>query len=264
MNLVSFTSDFGLRDNYVGVVKGVMLSINPNLQVIDLSHEIAPFAVAQAAYTLSTACNYFPEGTVHLVVVDPGVGTDRLPLILHTPKYDFIGPDNGIFSHIPDNKSLKNYVIRRDRIHSFYKIHPEAGSTFDGRDLFGPAAALISKGIKPEEIADPLEDMPVLLSDMLSPEYGWQYIDVMHVDHFGNMITALHRSYLKDKMTLRYVKIRDRLIETVSDCYQKVQIGELLAVWGSSGYLEISVNQGNAAKLLNYSSGKNLLEVFIE
>jgi S-adenosylmethionine hydrolase len=263
MNLITFTSDFGLQDNYVGVVKGVMLGINPAVTIVDLSHNIAPFSVEQAAFTINTAYRFFPQGTVHLAVIDPGVGSVRNPLIVQTAKYFFVGPDNGIFTHILDTEGTKCYVIRRESVRRQGKIDPEESTTFDGRDLFGPAAALLSAGVGIDRLADPMNDAPVLLSGPFTPKPGVQPVRVMHVDHFGNLVTMLHRDCLKGGMQLKQVILAGNVIGRISEGYQDVAEGELLAVWGSSGYLELSVNQGRAADLLGDEPEKAQIEVEI-
>ena len=264
MNLITFTSDFGLQDTYVGVVKGVMLGINPAVKIVDLSHNVAPFAVEQAAFMIETACRFFPQGTVHLAVVDPGVGSERKALILRTPKHLFVGPDNGIFTHILNREGTESYVIRREAVRRLGETDPGNSTTFDGRDLFGPAAALLSTGFGIDRLADPMNAAPVRLSDDFRPKTGVQPIRVIHIDHFGNLVTMLHRDSLKGSMKLKRVILAGKVISRIAAGYQDVGEGELLAVWGSSGYLELSVNQGRAADLLGDEPGTAQIEVEIQ
>lgn len=258
VNLVSFMSDFGLRDNYVGVVKGIMMKINPDLKIVDISHGITPFATGEANYLLTTAYHYFPKETVHLVVVDPGVGTDRAALILRSASHIFVGPDNGVFTNLIQHEGIKCFVIRREALNEAAGINPGQSRTFDGRDLFGPAAALLSRGAKIEDLTEPMKDDPFLLERPFADRKGKIRIRIIHVDHFGNIITDLHRSHLKDGLKVISVKTKENIINEISQNYHDVPEGELLALWGSNGYLEISVNQGNAAKSLAYKTGDSV------
>ncbi len=264
MNVVSFMSDFGLEDHYVGVVKGIMLRINPDVRIIDLSHGLKPFATRQAAYLLGSSYRFFPKDTVHLTVVDPGVGTDRTPLILRTASYFFVGPDNGIFTDLLKYEGVKIYQIQRDAVNALGGINSGLDTTFDGRDLFGPVAALISRGINIEDLAKPMGMRPVLLEEPVCTAKGWQSVKVLHIDHFGNIITALHRNHLKNNLMLGKVKAGARLIQQISKSYGDAPVGSLLAIWGSSGYLEISINQGSAAKLLNCIPESDIIKVNIQ
>ncbi len=264
MNVVSFTSDFGLQDSYVGVVKGVMLRINPLLQIVDLSHDIKPFAVEQAAYILSSSYRFFPVGAVHLAVVDPGVGTDRAPLILRRKNCFFVGPDNGIFTDILNDKRTETYAINRVAVAEISDTKAGVSMTFDGRDLFGPAAALLSKGVDIGKITEPLKQNPVLLPPAVVNGKGDQLVRIIHIDHFGNIITALQCGHLKGKMRLGSIKIGNILINQISKNYQEVSEGHFLALWGSTGYLEISINQGNAAKELKCVPIRDMVEVQIK
>jgi len=264
MNIVSFTSDFGIQDNYVGVVKGVMLRINPLIRIVDLSHGIRPFAVEQAAYMISSSYRFFPDESVHLAVVDPGVGTGRAALVLRKKNCFFVGPDNGIFTDVLGDKGIQIYVLNRAAVAALSDIRVKSGMTFDGRDLFGPAAALLSKGVDIGKIAGPLRQNPVLLHAAVVNGAGVQPVSIIHVDHFGNIITALHRSHLKGKIRLGRIKIGSLLIDQISRNYQDVPEGHFLALWGSTGYLEISVNQGNAAKELKCIPVRDMVEVQIK
>jgi S-adenosylmethionine hydrolase len=251
-------SDFGLRDNYVGVVKGIMMDINPDLRIVDISHGITPFAIGEANYLISTAYHYFPKETVHLVVVDPGVGTKRSALILRSASHYFVGPDNGIFTNLIQHEGVKCYAIRRKALNSIAGINRRSSRTFDGRDLFGPAAALLSRGVRIGDLAEPMVKDPVLVEEPFADRKGKIRIRIIHIDHFGNIITELHRNHLKDGLKVRSVKTTANVIKVVSSSYQEVREGEALAIWGSNGFLEISVNQGDAAKSLKYTIGDSI------
>ncbi|TET79502.1 hypothetical protein E3J38_07110 [candidate division TA06 bacterium] len=242
-NLVTLTTDFGDSQGCVGIMKGVMACINLNVKFIDMAHDIPSHDVFHAAFVLKTAYRYFPEGTVHLAVVDPGVGGSRRPIAVRTDRYYFVGPDNGLFTYIYG----ENEFDAREITEAKYTLGVDS-TTFDGRDIFAPVAAYLSLGVSIEQFGQEMSD-PVRL-DIYRPEYGKGLIKghVIHIDQFGNLITDIERDESEQVMDFRDVRIRagDLVIETVSGAYSDGPPGEPVCVWGSHGHLEVAVSQGRA------------------
>lgn len=242
--IITLTTDFGTKDHYVGAMKGVILGINPNASVIDITHEIDKYNVTEAALKLSSFYSYFPEGTVHVVVVDPGVGGSRKPLALESDGRYFIGPDNGVFS----------LILRRDEAAGVFEIsNPDymldvVSGTFHGRDIFAPASAHILLGARPEDMGSTVSD-PILL-DYPEPEVSGGEITgkVIYADSFGNLVTNIPSKLIAPRSK---VIVGRFTIEQISNTYADVREGELVALVGSSGLLEISVNQGSASEVIN-------------
>ena len=246
--IITLTTDFGLTDPYVGIMKGVILSINPQVNIIDISHAIGAGNIAGGATVLKEACSWFPEGTIHMGVIDPGVGGDRRPLLIQTRKYFLVGPDNGLFTPFINSDDLIS-AIHLDQSRFFL---PDVSSTFHGRDIFAPVAAHLSAGTDPAEMGTPVKDpvqerMPALNlnKDTLTGE-------IIHVDHFGNLITNIQKQaldrFLKGKKA--GIQIRELKIQGIQHTYSTVKPGTPLALIGSSGVLEISVNMGRACDFL--------------
>lgn len=242
--IITLTTDFGTKDHYVGAMKGVILGINPDVSVIDITHEIGKYNVTEAALKLSNFYSYFPRGTVHVVVVDPGVGGPRKPLALESDGHYFIGPDNGVFS----------LILKRDETAGVFEIaNPDymlesVSGTFHGRDIFAPASAHISLGARPEDMGSAVYD--TVLLDYPEPELSGGEIrgKVIYADSFGNLVTNI-----PSKLIARGSKVivGRFTIDRVSNTYADVREGELVALAGSSGLLEISVNQGSASEVVN-------------
>ena len=242
--IITLTTDFGLADPYVGIMKGVILSINPEVKLVDITHEIEPGEIIQAASIMKETHAYFPPGTVHLVVVDPGVGGSRRPLAFRTERFVFIGPDNGIFWPILKEYSWTDMICLTKKEYFLKDI----SGTFHGRDIFAPVAAHLSMGKDLQKMGESISD-PVKL-EISGPDQDRDSISgvVRRVDRFGNLITNLHKDDLKkllDKGDLA-VKIGELEIEGLHETYSDVPEGEMLALFGSSGFLEISENMGRA------------------
>lgn len=260
MPVITLSTDFGGDDPYVGIMKGVILGINPRVTLVDITHSLSPHRLLEVAFKLNTVADYFPKGTIHLAVVDPGVGGVRRPIVIKTEKQSWVGPDNGIFTRIlqahPESR-----VFRLTNPDYFLK---PVSQTFHGRDIFSPAAAHLSRGIPLAALGIPISD-PVLL-DLPEPVFeknslfGW----VLYADRFGNLITNLSRGLMKDRMADRDLRIRigTRTIRGLQENYGRVEPGRLLALFGSSGYLEIACNLGSAAEKVGYVPGK-VIEVRI-
>lgn len=258
---ITLTTDFGLADPYVGIMKGVILSINPAARVIDISHLIKAGSVLQAAGIIRESYTFFPKGTVHVAVVDPGVGTERRLILLETEEYFFVGPDNGIFWPIivahPDIK-----VIHLTETKYFL---PDITHTFHGRDIFAPVAAHLSRGVDPQKMGRPMSD-PVPLQ-VPRPQQTGEVLSgqAIRVDHFGNLITNILQKDLErfSGAARPVIKIGDLVIEGVLKTYADASAGEALAMIGSSGLLEIAVNLGRACDRLGLNS-EDIIGIRIE
>lgn len=248
--ILTLTTDFGTRDAYVSAMKGTILSIASDLTLVDISHQISPQDVMEGAFVLANAVPYFPSDTVHLVVVDPGVGTDRRPVAVEMNDYWFVGADNGLFSLLAEEMSVTRAVVL-DSPSTWRTSEPS--TTFHGRDIFAPAAARLADGVSPADLGttiDPKElehlrwARPTIMSDGIR---GW----IVHIDRFGNCITNIPRSLYEKERGNGDTKLYagSAVIEGIATTYGDVDQGEPLALFGSSGYLEIAVNAGNAAEL---------------
>jgi len=244
--LVTMLTDFGVVDPFVGVMKGIIHGIHPVARVIDLTHEISPHDVRAGAFMLLTAYRYFPHGTVHLAVVDPGVGTGRRAVVVVTTHYLFVGPDNGILTWAANDDGMRFSVsITNDEY-----ILSQPSTTFHGRDIFAPAAAHLCRGVEPEKLGERI-DNPLVL-DFPEPQYhGVSRIvgSIIHIDRFGNLVTNV-RLTDDEKSRIVTVTLKDVSIPGISATYRDVQGKKPLALVGSSGFVEIACNKSNAADIL--------------
>lgn len=263
--IITLTTDFGLDDAYVAAMKGVILEINPEATIVDICHSIEPQNIRQGAFVLSTAVCYFPQDTVHLVVVDPGVGGPRRPIILETDSAIFVAPDNGILSYVIQT-STSQRVSRRSLMklppelqafeitNSKYWRHP-VSSTFHGRDVFAPVAAHVSRGIPLDELGRFIASVNVFpLPRPQSDAVGNLTGHILHIDRFGNLITDITGG---DLPSGRYsIQVAGHQIDSLSPSYEQGR--GLLALLGSSGHLEIASKGGSAARLLGSKPGDEL------
>jgi len=250
---ITLLTDFGLLDNYVGIMKGVILSINPHVALIDLTHNVPPQDVWTAAYLLSTAHPYFPAGTIHVAVVDPGVGTSRRAIAVETERAFFVAPDNGLLTPVLKEENVHRIVALTEPRYWL----PAPSATFHGRDIFAPVAAHISRGVPLEEMGTPIDE-PVLL-DWPYPHKrpdGSIVGHVLHIDRFGNIITDIRRENLDGDVV---VEIAGRCIQGLKRTFAEVEVGEPLAYIGSTGRLEIAIRQGNAASAFGIRRGDEIL-----
>jgi S-adenosylmethionine hydrolase len=252
--ILAFLSDFGLKDPYVGIVKAVVLGINPALCIVDISHQVAPQDVMGGSFVLGSAFREFPPGTVFLAVVDPGVGSQRIGLLAVTERYMFLAPDNGLLSMVfRYSKKVTCFSIEN----SHYFRRP-VSDTFHGRDIFAPVAAHLSLGVEPHFFGPPCSD-PVRLS-WPEPVIRDQYIEgeVIHIDGFGSLILNIpadliqHRKPVSKQFKANIKGMELSILSTYSDATK----GNPLALVGSSGFLEIAVNQGSAAEVLDAGVGE--------
>jgi S-adenosylmethionine hydrolase len=258
VSIITLTTDFGLADGYVGTMKGVILGIAPTVTIVDISHDIAPQDVREAAYTLYAAYPYFPQGTIHVVVVDPGVGSERRAIALRTPQAAFVAPDNGVLSYVVAGERVEQMV---ELTNSRYHLSP-VSYTFHGRDIFAPAAAHLARGIPLAELGQPLTEIITfpIPRPQIRPD-GTIVGQVIHVDRFGNLITSITSKDLVDHSPPggSVVKIKGQSIRGIVNTYAEVTPGKLLALIGSEGHLEISVSGSSASQTLAAKAGDEVL-----
>ena len=251
--VVTLLTDFGTADYFVAAVKGVILTINPLASIVDITHEIPPQDIEAGAFTLLTCYRDFPEGTVHMAVVDPGVGSTRRAIVVNAGSHYFVGPDNGLFS----------YVLDREPSHQTFHLtareyfREEPSSTFHGRDIFAPIAAALSKGVKPAKLGPRVEDavrLPALTP--VKRADGTVEGRIIHIDRFGNCITNLTRDDLPQTDGQKLL-VKRRVIKAFRQFYadEDGSKNQMFAIWGSAGFLEISLNGASAAARLKVKRG---------
>jgi S-adenosylmethionine hydrolase len=249
--IITLTTDFGLSDPYAGVLKGVIWGISPGARVVDLTHQVRPQAVLQGGFVLATAYRYFPRGTVHLAVVDPGVGTARPAVAVESPYALFVAPDNGLLSYVWEELTdAERGATRFVELTEPRFWLDQVSATFHGRDLFAPVAAHLAAGTDLAELGRPLKDL--VLDPQLRPSLqkdGTVLGRVVHVDRFGNAITNVEgkRVAAMAREGRFHCEVSGHLLEGLSQTYADVQPGQPLALIGSSGRLEIAVREGSAA-----------------
>lgn len=254
--VVTLTTDFGTQDGNVGVMKGVILGLNPDASIVDLSHDIPPQAVAHAAYVLRRSYAYFPPGTIHVVVVDPGVGTDRRAIALDAGSALFVAPDNGVLTYVLTDLGSAGRQPRLVHLTNAQYWLPQVTSVFHGRDLFAPVAGHLSLGLPIDDLGPPIDDPVTLPPPRLQREPGKVGGQVMHVDHFGNLLTNIPGSDLA-KLG-QHIATRIDTIEIVglSRTFGHGRPGDLIAYVDSSGHLAIAVVNGSAQALLHCQVGQ--------
>ncbi len=240
--IVTLTTDFGLDDHYVGVMKGVIASIAPQARTVDVTHQVRPYAIEQGAFFLSRSYRWFPPGTVHLAVVDPGVGTSRRALAVFADGHYFVGPDNGLLPAALGDLSALVFAIDEAR----WGLHP-LSATFHGRDLFAPAAAWLARGKSLTQMGEPVKDW--VRSEPLKG------VRVVSIDRFGNVVTSLRPEELTAGTALVCGGVR---VSGMARTYQEAPAGAPFLIVGSSELVEISVRRGSAAKRLGLSVGDEL------
>ena len=248
---ITLTTDFGLADGYVGAMKGVILDILPWVQVVDITHAIEPQNIRQAAFVLYTVAPHFPECTVHVVVVDPGVGTERRPIAVYTESAVFVGPDNGVFAWIYKTQTVREI---RELVNPYYR-RAHVSPTFHGRDLFAPFAAHIAAGVPPTSVGPAISD-PVTF-EIPDPQVqgdGSIHGHVVHIDGFGNVITNISESMLGDAAAWTF-QVGEHQVSQFQPAYGYARAGELVAIIDSIGLLEIAIRNGHAARALGVQVG---------
>ena len=267
MSIITLLTDFGEEDEFVGVMKGVVLSVNPSATIIDISHRVDPQDIVEAAYRIPSYYKFFPRGSVHIIVVDPGVGSNRAIIALEMAGHVFLAPDNGVLSLLLDCGDIDSIV----RVNNKDFFLTPVSQTFHGRDIFAPVGAHISMGIAVGKTGTPVGRGDLVGLDLQKP---WLTDDgklvgiIISIDRFGNLITNIELSHVTELFgsppdaTLQ-VEVRKHKIEGLSASYQQAAIENLLAIIGSRGYLEIAVNQGSAQRRLKVKKG-DLIFVSLE
>ncbi|HXS95689.1 MAG TPA: SAM-dependent chlorinase/fluorinase [Candidatus Limnocylindrales bacterium] len=250
--ILTLTTDFGLSDHYVGTMKGVILAICPEAQLVDISHGVQPFAIEEGAYLLAQTYRYFPKKTVHVVVVDPGVGTARRPILMEAAGQYFIAPDNGVLAMIDAREKNKVRLISNEK----YFLHP-VSKTFHGRDIFSPVGAHIAAGVLPSKVGKLIDDYvrPDFHKPTRTGKRTWSG-RILKIDRFGNIITNFHRDDFPDLETRDFhMTVGRHTIDVLARNYAETGPGELFLIWGSGGYLEISLAQASAAAKMKCDPG---------
>ena len=252
--MITLTTDFGLKDPYAAEMKAVILGISPNAVIIDITHEVAKFNVRMGAYVLSSAAPYFPKGTIHVAVVDPGVGTQRRPILIQTKQGFFVGPDNGILVMATENQGIKCiYEITNPKF-----MLSKVSSTFHGRDVFAPAAAHLAGRVNPAEFGPEIHEITKPEFAKVTKRKNVLFGEVLHVDNFGNIITNVRET------ELARIRVKERVNVELPDqklklkfcrAYADAKPQQPLALIGSHSYLEIAMNQGDAAAEFNTKVG---------
>jgi S-adenosylmethionine hydrolase len=247
--ILTLTTDFGVCDHYVGAMKGVILGICPDAQIVDISHQVSPYAIGEGAFTVAQAFPYFPPGTVHVVVVDPGVGSARRPILVEAAGQFFVGPDNGVFGMI---FAREEHTVRLIQNRQYFR--EPVSHTFHGRDIFAPVAAHLAAGVSPSLIGEILTDYvrPPFAEPRKKDARTWEG-EILKVDRFGNVIT----NFLADDFpALEELAVGQAKARRLVRSYAEAAEGELVVLAGSSGYLELSLNRGSAAEKVGCRAGE--------
>jgi len=258
MPIITLLTDFGTQDHFVGAMKGVILSANPAAVIVDITHEVPPQDIRTAAFDLLAIYKDFPSGTIHLAVVDPGVGSNRRPILVECAEQVFVGPDNGLFSWICQREG--HFRARHLTNEKFFKYPKSA--TFHGRDVFAPVAAALSKGVAAEEFGPVIDDAIVLES--LTPganDDGTLAAAIIHIDRFGNCITNLTAEHLTDEVNGRVrLMVNDHVVTSIRKYFsEKAVDGEtLFMIPGSAGFIEIAAQNSSAAAILKVRRGQSI------
>lgn len=258
--IITLTTDFGLNDHFVGTIKGVILSIVPEVEIVDICHSVQAFDVLDGALTIAQAYSYFPSGTVHLVVVDPGVGTARRPILVTSDRHHFVAPDNGVLSVI---------YAREERLHirhitaEHYSLQP-VSNTFHARDVFSPVAAWLAKGVDPEKFGDEISDFVRFNAPKPKAVDGSTLRGVvLKADRFGNLVTNITPQDAPALFAAVPVQFKIRVgkqeITEIHSNYSEGAPGEVFGILGSMGYLEIAADRGSAAKIIGAGKGSEVI-----
>lgn len=254
--LITLITDFDTTDHFVGTMKGVILNINPDVQIVDICHKVASYDIFDAAFTLAQSYRFFPPDTIHLVVVDPGVGTVRRPLLVRTMAYKFVAPDNGVLSLIYEREERAEV---RHITADHYFLNP-VSNTFQGRDVFAPVVGWLSKGVEVDKFGDPITEYTKFASPK-PKRVGDSLIKgvALRIDKFGNIITNLTpedvpQLFAENPPPFK-IMINEQEITRLNLAYSMGKPSEVFAIVGSSGYIEICTNRGSAAKILNVNRG---------
>ena len=252
-NLITLLTDFGTKDYFVGALKGVILSVNPTAQIIDITHEIEPQNVKSAGFTLRACYKNFPPQTIFVAIVDPGVGSQRRAILVTAGDRFFIAPDNGLLSFVFNGeKEFHVFELANEQYFA-----SEVSSTFHGRDIFAPVAAHLAKGVKPREFGKEITDF-VRFDENKPREIGENEIEaeIIEIDRFGNLITNLKKEDLPEKFAL---EIGAAKIDKLRKFFAEIRAGEIFMIFGSAGFLEIAVYRDSAKNILQAATGRKIL-----
>ena len=262
MSIITLLTDFGIEDAYVGTIKGVILSVNPSAMIVDITHQIDPQDLIEAAYVIKSSYRYFPKGTVHVIVVDPGVGSDRAIVALEMMGHIFLAPDNGVLTLLMDEGRIDS-ITRVNNSHYF--LEP-LSQTFHGRDIFAPVGAHISKGVDLKKLGSGLDRNDLVHLSIRKPsisDKGELVGTIVSVDRFGNCITnidlnCLEKFYKPGFEKNLVIAIGEYEIKGLSKSYDGVGLKQPLAIIGSLGYLEIALNCGSASRHFRAQKGDTI------
>jgi S-adenosylmethionine hydrolase len=259
--IITFLSDFGTQDGYVGAVKGVIKSFDKKIEIIDITHDIESFNIKQAAFTILNYYNQYPRGTIHLAVVDPGVGSERNVLIIQTRDYHFVGPDNGIFQYVIQQENHKIYRIVANSIY-----RNEKGATFHARDIFAPISAKLALGKRAKELGARIDDFKFddRHKQPISEESSTYEIESIMPDKFGNIIFDYRKTNMTAETNHKIKMIRFKNFESniIYDYYSQVAKGIPLFLWNSLGFLELAVCEGSAKDYFSYKKTDKAIIIF--
>ncbi len=261
--ILTLTTDFGTQDGYVAAMKGVMMGINPDLKLVDVSHHVAPHDIMEGAFILRNVAEAFPAGTVHLAVVDPGVGSERKPIAMRHHNQLFVGPDNGLFSLLLAGEEAEQVVVLDQP--RFWR-QDDVSATFHGRDIFAPIAARLASGLSLSSAGTPVDQIKSLLWALpISDEQGIQGW-VVHIDRFGNCITNITRDQFDAHRQERDFKCYagSSIIASNSETYSDVEPGEATVLFNSQDSLEIAIHQGSASQMLDIRKGAPVNILFMD
>lgn len=261
MPILTLTTDFGTKDGFVGTLKGVIWAICPSAQIADISHSISPQNVLEGAFAVWRAYAFFPSGTIHVAVIDPGVGTSRRPIAMRIGKYIFVGPDNGLFTPILEDAEKHGWPADIVHLTNEKYFLPEISRTFHGRDIFAPVAAHVANGVALADLGPAITD-PVRLR-MPTPEKtadGWR-AHITVIDVFGNLTTDLPAAALSGNINIK-INIQGREVQGLVTSYGEKQAGDLVALLDSENYIEIAIVNGSAEKVLDMHVG-GIIEVIV-
>src|SRR5215212_2244572 len=250
MSVITLTTDFGIRNGFVGIMKGVIFGIAAQAKIVDISHTIAPQDVHEGAFTLWRAVPFFSASAIHVYVVDPGVGTQRRPLAARLGNQYFVGPDNGMLTPLIEDAERNKKVMEFIHLNNPRYWLPKISRTFHGRDIFAPVGAHLANGVSLSELGTPFHDpVRMELPHPIKTDTGW-IANIIGIDSFGNLTTDLPFSALQDQPTVLF-RLRGGKVDGITESYGHKQPGELIALVDSEDYLEIAVVNGNAAQRLD-------------
>jgi S-adenosylmethionine hydrolase len=254
LSIITLLTDFGMQDGYVGIMKGVIWRIAPQVQIADLTHEIAPQDILEGALALARCAPFFPPGTVHVAVVDPGVGTRRRPIAARLGEQIFVGPDNGLVTLLLEKAQDADQPVQFVQLDQPAYWLDRVSSSFHGRDIFAPAGAHLANGVPLLKLGAPIDDpLRLIIPRPKQMPQGWRG-QVVHIDHFGNCATNLEEIHLAQMHPLR-IRIKDQEIHGMVKSFGDRQNGELIAILDSDGRLAIAAVNSSAAHLLQARAG---------